>query len=376
MSINLLPTECLQNILGYLCLKDWLSVRTASKLFYVDSTNFVNYRYELRDKFRQYLSDDKSAGQIIYYKSYPTSNLDKGLLLAAEFGDLNIFKLFLDKGATNLYYSVKTAIKYDKINILNYILKLVELKDYHIKISIKKTAFYSACRYGNKELINSLMIEGDYNHWFKSMLSLIKRGDPNYLTLIEDFKKKKDSHPNFDVDMDQYEDMLCKAAILSENISIIKYVVFNINKSDLLDDNASGDNNRWWYLMFNIFKYKRYPLINILIDIGFSQWSLCFGIIIEIGNINLVKTFLKNGAEVANPLYRATMYGHLHLVKFFYRRDKCSLENLRVCLNLSKRNNHELITKYLDKKYNKLHNRHNNIAMDIDGMSKLLSRFK
>lgn len=346
MSINLLPAEIVEIILDNLSLRDWYFARLSSKLFLVGSLDNINHKYYLISKFRTYLQNNQNtnSNRIIescykYQVKNNRTNYDKGLLLAAKIGDLDMFRIFLVKPIIDLYHAVKRSIKYGQYHIMNQILDFIKHQDNEMALQTRRSAFLAACRYGNKKLILTLMCEDNGSYWLDGLLSLLLRGDHEYLDLIESFNNKRWQY----VINDKYGEIknkIYQCIGQGGNINILN--AFLNMSSDMIQDSHIQMS-----LMEGAIKARRYEMIQYLIEGECDDWNYYLSLAIGVGDKYLVKKFMAKGGYYKDSLFLAAYDGHYNLVKFFYKRQTTSPEEILKILEYIILLDHDKIVTYL-----------------------------
>lgn len=197
MGIYHMPTEIIEIIVSYLDFIDLLYVRTCSKIFHV-----FDHRLTLVDKFK---------------------NLDvnNGLILAAEIGELSLFNHYLKKGATEIDDSLRKAMKNGHTRVVDKIFLTNNSKKF------RKNAFVITCRYGSRDLIIRLEPEKMRSYyWRDAVAALVRRGQSEYLDLILKYYDKLlacygDEETDSDVE-DMGKDYILEKICKGANILIYK----------------------------------------------------------------------------------------------------------------------------------------------------------
>lgn len=403
MLIKELPPECLQNIIAFLTLKDWCTIRQTSKIFHVDSHKTVSENLDLL-KILPHLRD----------------NPNKGLKWACKKGSEFWVDYFLDKGASNWVLACTGSGYGGHINLFNRFIKKVDLRN-HSHLSLKIS--FSICKGYNKQshdtcikllkILNDHYVSHnpennseDFFSWegfcangdmdmIKLKLNLIDNDDEYIHRIIGECMYYASRYGHIDaVDhlLNKYKNIIdpvywvyvliygVKGSAKSGHKDIVSMFFTLINElAPLVNDrhlikklwlsslysSAKGGQYELFIFLYNNNKFRignrimrkacyggNMELINFLINNGFKASRACIIEASKKGNVNLVEMLIqKYNFNLNNknfpseyPLYDILNCGYISIVKLLLNRGVVFQQHH---IDLCHKNGNDYLIKYL-----------------------------
>lgn len=304
-----------------------------------------------------YLQNKDLIRMNILWNTYGKNILNERMEKYITILNKNMIKFFIENGANINYDFFVVLIKYNKFDIIKYIIEN-NIKSRQLFENKLKNLLIIAAEYGNFEIVKYFVKYTFIVNKKSNFIEKIKNNLENLETL-EEVLLIVSRYDNVDiikflVDKGLSTEAIEEAFINSAsegNFNVVKYFVEIAGVNIHYNDDIA--------LMYSV-EHKHNNISKYLIDMGSNVNAQNGEILIEsarTGNFEIFEYLLKKGANIVeDTLIQSAAEDHLNIVKYILTNYDTfiNIKHIRKALRMSKEYNAQNVSMYLQEKLNEL----------------------